>query len=691
LKKGQVIADRYELTGVLGRGGMGTVYQAHDRSLDERVALKVLAETAQGSADADRRFRAEIRLARKIRHPNVCAIHEYGEMGEIQFIVMELVDGQDLKKYLREKGRLVADEVVNFTRQIGEGLQAIHDAGVVHRDLKLANVMKDGAGRLRLMDFGIAKSTTEGTATASGAIVGTPEYMSPEQVQGLRVDPRSDLYALGIMTYELLTGRVPFKADTPLATIMLQMHEAPQLVDPAIPQEVVPVLLRALAKKPEERYESARTFVAALADGLASVSSFASGPVQTPPRLTDQATVAVETPAPARTLSLDPEQDTKANQLSSPQTRTASLVPTVRRSHRVVAVAGAAAVLLIVAGLALSNRGLAPTPGVVPGAAPPPAIGGASGLEGDRVDCLIEAKFSELHVQVPERMKPPAGRLYFKSNLSDEWFYTEVEPSGEGWRAFIPKVNKDGGIKEITYYFSVSGKGSSELLKTEPRVARVIARPSECPSGGRVADLGRPAGALSVLSSTGSVGPGQDLVLPIAEAFGFQTLAAGLKDADADVRLATATSLAEMAQEYVRVINEAVALLRSQDAGDRQQAGRDLEVTARRAVRGAADALIASLPDKDPRIRRSVATTLGHLGQALARARAALSVALRDADKDVRVSATQAQTAMGSVVTTTAAALRTAEDKEQDDQTGDTMSKARKNIEDALSAGAANK
>jgi serine/threonine-protein kinase len=273
LKKGQLISGRYELTGVLGRGGMGTVYRAHDRSLDEEVALKVLSETTEGTADADRRFRAEIKLARKVRHPNVCAIHEYGQIEDLQYIVMELVHGQDLRKYLDSRGKLSTAEALDLAREIGAGLQAIHDAGVIHRDLKLANVMRDGAGRLRLMDFGIAKSAGDMMSTVTGHIVGTPEYMSPEQVQGQPVDARADIYSLGVMTYELLTGRVPFKAETPLGVIMAQVHEPPRLNDAAIPGQVAIVLGKALEKKPGDRYESAQAFVAALSAARASLDA----------------------------------------------------------------------------------------------------------------------------------------------------------------------------------------------------------------------------------------------------------------------------------------------------------------------------------------------------------------------------------------------------------------------------------
>ncbi|MBK5254860.1 MAG: protein kinase [Vicinamibacteria bacterium] len=259
-----MIDGRYELISELGQGGMGTVYKAYDRTLDEKVALKVLSETAGDSAEADRRFRAEIKLARRIRHANVCGIHEYGESDGIKYIVMELVVGEDLKQYLRARGKLSTHDAVGLVRQISDGLQSIHDAGVIHRDLKLANVMRDSTGRLRLMDFGLAKGMGDAKATATGMILGTAAYMSPEQVMAGTVDSRTDLYSLGIMTFELLTGRVPFREADPMVLLSRQLHEAPPLDDPDIPAALVPVLAKALAKAPEERHASAVDFASEL-------------------------------------------------------------------------------------------------------------------------------------------------------------------------------------------------------------------------------------------------------------------------------------------------------------------------------------------------------------------------------------------------------------------------------------------
>jgi TonB family protein len=271
LKRGQTIADRYELVRVLGHGGMGVVYEAYDRSLDEKVALKVLSETVRDSAEAGRRFRAEIKLARKVRHPNVCAIHEFGEQPDIQYIVMELVEGVNLAQHLTAIERLSAAEAIAIVAQVGAGLQAIHDAGVIHRDLKPSNIMMDGAGHVRVLDFGLAKQIGAPMATAYGQVLGTPAYMSPEQVQSRPTDPRADLYSLGILTHELLTGRVPFLGDTAQETAWLHVNGTLRLDDPAIPPTLIPVLTRALARVPGDRFETARDYVTALSGSDLSV------------------------------------------------------------------------------------------------------------------------------------------------------------------------------------------------------------------------------------------------------------------------------------------------------------------------------------------------------------------------------------------------------------------------------------
>jgi serine/threonine protein kinase len=269
ITRGTVIAGRYEVTKRLGQGGMGVVYAAHDRVLDETIAIKLLHSSVVDDSLA-RRFRSEIKLARRITHPNVCRIHDYGEEGTRRYISMELVEGRDLKQELRARGRLPPDEAYSTAIQVAEGLHAIHAAKVVHRDLKTPNLMRDAAGVVRVMDFGIAKqfgvdSPSAGN-TGTGQIVGTPEYMSPEQVRGEPLDARSDVYALGIVIWELFTGQVPFRGDTPVATLFKHLS-APVPFDlntATLPPALVPVLARALAKSADDRYPSAGELAEAL-------------------------------------------------------------------------------------------------------------------------------------------------------------------------------------------------------------------------------------------------------------------------------------------------------------------------------------------------------------------------------------------------------------------------------------------
>lgn len=263
LVRGTLVASRYEILGAMGRGGMGVVYKAHDRVLDEAVALKVLRPEIASDPEMTRRFQSEIKLARKVTHRNVCRIHEYGQDGGLAYISMELVAGTDLKEVVRVQGGLMAEGAFDVALEIAAGLQAIHDVGIIHRDLKTQNILIDSRGLVRLLDFGIAKEG--GTQlTATGMIVGTPEYMSPEQARGERIDLRSDVYALGIVVFELFTGRVPFKGDSAVALLYRQVHEPPPLDDPSLPPAAVPVLRRALAKDPSERYASVRELAGAL-------------------------------------------------------------------------------------------------------------------------------------------------------------------------------------------------------------------------------------------------------------------------------------------------------------------------------------------------------------------------------------------------------------------------------------------
>jgi predicted Ser/Thr protein kinase len=274
LTQGSVIAGRYEVLSPLGKGGMGMVYKAHDRMLDETVAIKVLRSEFANTAEMAKRFRHEIKLARKVSHRNVCRIHEYGEDAGVRYISMEFVEGADIRQMARDRGGyLDPDEAFDVAIQTADGLQAIHDVGIVHRDLKTTNIMRDPSGRVRLMDFGIAKvegadrTSGGGGLTTTGQIMGTPEYMSPEQCLGDRIDHRSDIYALGVVVYEIFTGTVPFRGDTPVATLFKHIQDPVPFEGPVaarIPLAAVPVLRKALAKNRADRFASSAEMAEAL-------------------------------------------------------------------------------------------------------------------------------------------------------------------------------------------------------------------------------------------------------------------------------------------------------------------------------------------------------------------------------------------------------------------------------------------
>src|SRR2546425_1226355 len=277
LAPGTLLGKRYEILAVLGEGGMGTVYKARDLELGRLVALKVIRPEMASRPEILERFKREILLASQVTHKNVLRIHDFGEAGDVRFISMNYVEGPNLKTLLEKEGPLPLDRGLALARQIGEALQAAHDAGIVHRDLKPQNVLVDEEGNAYIADFGISRSLAEGgTMTETGAVLGTVDYMSPEQARGETPDHRGDLYSFGVMLYEMFTGALPFRASNALSVMMKRLHEdAPAMrqARPELPAWLSAVVARALRRRPEDRYQSARELLRDLEPQRASRSS----------------------------------------------------------------------------------------------------------------------------------------------------------------------------------------------------------------------------------------------------------------------------------------------------------------------------------------------------------------------------------------------------------------------------------
>jgi eukaryotic-like serine/threonine-protein kinase len=272
LSPGQVVLGRYTIERELGRGGMGAVYLAQDSKLGERVALKTISSALAGDpSEMVVRFRREVQAARLVTHSNVIRIHDLNEDGALLFLSMEYVDGETLHSRVKRMGALDVPEAREILAQVAAGVAAAHAAGVVHRDLKPQNVLLSTDGGVKVIDFGLAKTTYTAGMTATGMILGTPEYMAPEQIRGSRSDARTDVYALGATAYFTLCGRPPFEGDTPIAVGFAQVHEAPRPpreLRPEIPIEMEGAILRSLNKDPAKRYSDGAEWRKAISAGV---------------------------------------------------------------------------------------------------------------------------------------------------------------------------------------------------------------------------------------------------------------------------------------------------------------------------------------------------------------------------------------------------------------------------------------
>jgi serine/threonine-protein kinase len=264
---GKVFNQRYRLKEKLGSGGMAEVYLADDLLLGREVAVKVLY--AQYAADPAfiQRFRQEAQSAANLNHPNIVNIYDWGNEGDLYYIVMEYVEGRDLKEILRSEGRLLPERAAEIAAEVCAALQFAHRGNLVHRDIKPHNIFITNSGQVKVMDFGIAREGNGGGITQTGMVMGTPQYISPEQAQGLAVDGRSDIYSLGVVLYEMLTGQVPFDDPNPVTITYKQVREdpmPPSVVDPEIPATLEAIVMKAMSKNPANRFQSAQEMKADL-------------------------------------------------------------------------------------------------------------------------------------------------------------------------------------------------------------------------------------------------------------------------------------------------------------------------------------------------------------------------------------------------------------------------------------------
>ncbi|HEX4257971.1 MAG TPA: Stk1 family PASTA domain-containing Ser/Thr kinase, partial [Streptosporangiaceae bacterium] len=262
----RLLGDRYELDGVVGRGGMAEVYRAHDIRLDRTVAIKTLRVDLARDHTFQARFRREAQSAASLNHPSIVAVYDTGEDMTsgipVPYIVMEYVDGRTVRDLLQADHRLLPERALEIIDGVLGALDYSHESGIVHRDIKPGNVMVTRNGDIKVMDFGIARamSDNQATMTQTAQVIGTAQYLSPEQARGERVDARSDLYSTGCLMYELLTGRPPFTGDSPVAIAYQHVREnpvPPTVVDPDIPAWADAIVLKAMAKDPADRYQSA--------------------------------------------------------------------------------------------------------------------------------------------------------------------------------------------------------------------------------------------------------------------------------------------------------------------------------------------------------------------------------------------------------------------------------------------------
>jgi len=337
----------YRIVAPLGEGGMASVYKAYQPGIDRYVALKILPRHFANDPQFIKRFEQEAKVSAKLQHPHIVPIHDYGQAEGYTYIVMSFIESGDLTDILMSQQPSLS-EIVRIVSQVGDALDYAHSMGIVHRDIKPSNILVDKRGNCLLTDFGIAKMV-EGVAseklTTTGHVVGTPTYMSPEQGYGKEMDGRSDIYALGVILYEMITGRVPFRAETPMAVVIKHMNDPlppPHEFNPDLPEAIERVALKALAKNPKDRYATAGDMVKALETAMATIP---------PAQAAEIVPANFEATSVSKLRKISPAADRRPTAAPEPSGQTAKITEQPSSNQSMLWIAAAVFLAIIVIGL----------------------------------------------------------------------------------------------------------------------------------------------------------------------------------------------------------------------------------------------------------------------------------------------------------------------------------------------------